>query len=233
MADSNTVGEPSSSPDGQRARIDRLEQEIESLKASSARDTSGLFGWAKRWGGVLALFVGLVAIPRGVVDVYNIFWSRPHTELVAGESLGLGYDPGVRKLSFTFQVGADNTGTKDDFVRDLKGNLQNESAPEVSPLPFAIPDISCTSHGTKMDLPFPIPRTSSTSFACTLTSQLSKPETGPFAHAGAYRLAMNFSGLTNQSEALNFCFDLPEPTMAEVLDSTKLQSLNFLYPDCQ
>jgi len=139
------------------------------------------------------------AVPRGVVDAYHVFWSRPNTELVGGSVLVMGYDPTSRNVSFAVDFGAANTGTRDDFVRDLRGNLKNDSVPEAKLLPFGIPDIDCASQGTKVDLPFPIRTTAPTSIACTFASQLGEPATGPFAHPGSYRLVMNVSGLAKES----------------------------------
>jgi len=223
----------SSSPVGEEgSRLDQLEQELQKLKTLLEGENKGLVGWAKRWGAILALIMALFAVPRGVVDAYRVFWSRPNTELVNGKTLTMGYDPDGRIVSFAVEFGATNTGTRDDFVRDMTGSVQNNSAPEATLIPFGIPDIDCLSEGTKVDLPFPIRTAASTNIACTFASKLGKPVTGPFAHAGSYRLAMNVSGMAKESRTLTYCFDLDDKTLTEFFGSTKLQSARFLYPDC-
>lgn len=233
MPEINRPGESSSSLSEQLSRIDRLEQDVEKLRAVWEKENKGLVGWAKRWGAVLALLVALFAVPRGVVDAYKIFWSRPHTELIGGNSLEMGYDPDGRKVSFTFEFGATNSGSKDDFVKDMNGHLQNISAPGANPLPFGNPDIECSAEGAKMDLPFPIRTASSTHITCTLASQLTQPKAGTFAQSGTYHLVMNVSGLDQLNESLELCFYLEEGIRTELFDSAKLESRKFLYPDCK
>jgi len=232
MEQPHTVSTTPSQTSETTAKLDGLEQELDKLKKLVEEDHKGLAGWAKRWGAILALFVALFAVPRGVVDAYHVFWSRPNTELVSGSDLVLDYDPATRKVSFAVEFGAANTGTRDDFVRDLKGNLKNDSAPEVKDLPFGIPDIQCSSQGAKIGLPFPVRTTESTSISCTFASELTEPAAGPFAHAGAYRLAMSMSGLDKESQTLDFCFYVDDKMLSDLLGSRKLETARFLYPDC-
>jgi hypothetical protein len=134
MEQPHTVRTTPSQTSETTAKLDKLKKLVE-------EEHKGLAGWAKRWGAIRALFVALFAVPRGLVDAYHVFWSRPNTQLVSGRDLVLDYDPATRKVSFVVEFGTANTGTRDDFVRDLKGSLKNDSAPEVKDLPFGIPDI--------------------------------------------------------------------------------------------
>jgi hypothetical protein len=166
------------------------------------------------------------------MDTYHLLWSQPHTELVRGSTVVMGYDPSTHKVSFLIDFGATNTGTKADFVRDLRGSLKNNSVPAAGDLPFEISDFECSAQGTKVNLPFPIVTSVPTSMACTIASQLSDPKAGPFADAGSYRLAMSVGGLNAKSQTLNFCFYIGDQMLTEFFSSQKLWSARFLYPDC-
>lgn len=87
MVPVNPPGEPSNPLTEQVSRLDRLEQELDKLKSLLEKENKGAIGWAKRWGAVLALVVALVAVPRGIADLYQMFWSQPRTELYAGNDV--------------------------------------------------------------------------------------------------------------------------------------------------
>src|SRR6266478_4718996 len=84
MSPVNSPGDILTPSENQPSKLDRLEQEFYKLKSHLEKENSGVHGWAKRWGAILALVVAFVAVPRGFVDLYQLFWSQPRTELYAG-----------------------------------------------------------------------------------------------------------------------------------------------------
>jgi hypothetical protein len=87
MYQTNYPANPLGPADKTSTKVERLEQDVQKLKDLVEEAHKGLAGWAKRRGAILALFIALFAVPPGVVDAYDVFWSRPNTELSSGSVL--------------------------------------------------------------------------------------------------------------------------------------------------
>jgi hypothetical protein len=221
---------PRRGPEEESSRLDRLEQELTKLKAGLEKESRGVAGWAKRWGAVLALVVAIFAVPRGVLDVYHIFWSRPLTELVPGKTVEMGFDPTRKSVSFTLGIGVENAGTKDDFVSDWGAVAQNISAQPARTVQFSSNDIQCTSEAGKIiKPPYPLHTSTSIQIFCTLES-----DTDPFKQSGTYEIEMSVSGANNQKKTVSYCFDLGDKLLTEVIGSTARESKRIMKnPNCE
>ena len=230
MIPTDPPGESSNPPADQVSRLDRLEQELSKLKSLSEKENKGVIGWAKRWGAVLALIVALVAVPRGIVDLYQVFWSQPRTQLYAGNDVIIGYNPLKKSVSFILRFGVDNSGNKDDFLNDWGATLKNTSVNTSRTLPFASTDIECNSQGTVVQRPYPIHTSTPIQMSCTLENT----DLGPFQESGTYQIEMNVIGVTSQKQTVVYCFDVVKKIITEVIGSTSSESKTILKnPACE
>jgi hypothetical protein len=213
------------------SRLDRLEQELGKLKEELEKENRGVVGWAKKWGAVSALVVAIFAVPRGVVDIYHIFWSRPVTELVPGKTVEMGFDPTRKSVSFTLGIGVENSGTKDDFVSDWGATVKNISLRPSRTVQFSSNDIQCSSEAGKIiETPYPLHTSTSIQIFCTLENS----DTDPFKQSGTYQIEMIVSGASSQKKTVSYCFDLGDKLIAEVIGSAVPESRRIIKnPDCQ
>ena len=207
----NPQDKTQAAPEAESFRLNSLEAELARLKASLEKENRGVVGWSKRWGAVLALLVAFVAVPRGALDLYHILWGRPHTELVPGNYVVMGYNPREKSVSFTLGFGVENSGTKDDFVNDLGATLKNTSAQPSESVAFESTDIECASQGIAVAMPYPLHTATPISMSC----KLEKPGFDSLERSGTYQIEVHVSGAASKKETLSYCFDLGDRLIAE------------------
>ena len=230
MVPVNPPREPSNTVTYQVSRLDRLEQELDKLKSHLEKENSGVHGWAKRWGAILALVVAFVAVPRGIVDLYQLFWSQPRTELYAGNDVIFGYNPVKKSVSLILSFGVENSGGKDDFLNDWGASLKNTSVTTSKTLPFASTDIECNSQGSMVQRPYPLHTLTPIQMSCTLENT----DLDPFKESGTYQIKMNVSGAASQKQTVVYCFDLGGKLITEVIRSTSPETKTILKnPACE
>jgi hypothetical protein len=230
MVTVNSPGDTLNPANDQLSRLNRLEQEFDKLKSLLEKENRGLHGWAKRWGAVLALIVAFVAVPRGIVDLYQLFWSQPRTELYAGNDVVFGYNPVQKTVSLILSFGVENSGSKDDFLNDWGASLKNTSVTTSKTLPFSSKDIECKSQGSMVQRPYPLHTLTPIQMSCTLENT----DLDPFKESGTYQIKMNVIGAASQKQTVVYCFDLGGKLITEVIGSTSPETKTILKnPACE
>src|ERR1039458_9010961 len=101
------------------AQVAELAARVQSLEAKWKQENEGLTAWLKRWGAIIGLLAGAVALPKAGYDLYNAVVSKPHTTLVRGQPIVLRYDSAKEKIFFSFHLSVHNDGTADDTVSQM------------------------------------------------------------------------------------------------------------------
>ena len=100
-----------------------LSSEIATLKAQWAKENSGLMGWVKKWGAIVGLAAGIIAVPKAAFDLYMALVTRPETSVQRGPDLEIAYDPTEQKIILKFSFSILNSGTADDTINELWATL--------------------------------------------------------------------------------------------------------------
>lgn len=162
---SSTEGQ--TTPEAVALDVQQLKSEIQALK----KENQGFIGWARRWGSIVGLIAGLVAIPNAVMQLYTVIFTHPRTSAVHGPSLNVSYDPAAGKIKLAFNFSVHNNGTADDTIRELWATLTppTYSSPLVS---FDSSKFHILEKGQEIPVPFTIAKATARDFQCVLEAPL-------------------------------------------------------------
>jgi hypothetical protein len=223
--------EPSKEPTGTEGQItseavaldvQQLKSEIQALK----KENQGFIGWARRWGSIVGLIAGLVAIPNAIVQLYIAVFTHPRTSAARGPSLSIGYDPTAGKIKLAFNFVVSNSGTADDTIKEMWGSLTppTYSSPLVS---FDSSKFHIVEKGQDIPVPFTVAKATSREFQCVLEAPL---EANTLPHMrGDWIAEITLAG-QKKDAPMKLRYELP--IVSKDIDQMKKssQTLNFLNP---
>lgn len=215
------------------SRLDRLEEELAKLQSGVEKETRGVGGWTKKWGAVLALVAAIFAVPSGVQDAYQRFWSHTNTTLNANPDQHIAYNPYDKRLSFKVSFSAVNDGSKE--LDDLTGwgaEVSHEPLQQTEeshePLqqqvfqpvrhritetsrsyPFEPADIHCSSRdNSQPQAHIYVYKGRDKTISCTLDGAY----LDLFEEPGSYKVEFNVKG-SEKTYQLEYCFVLTKSTI--------------------
>lgn len=213
--------------------IESLKGEIDQLKQQQERESHEFWGRTKRWGLVIALIGGLIAISRGIYDSSVQLWGEPKTDVSGGDSLDLIVDPTAETVTFSLEALITNEGKKDDVISQLTGKVLNESSPSGNYLPLARTDFNCFSQGVRLLTRFSVRKDVPLPVNCSIVAMVSNASREPFLDAGNYHLKINLLGRNQKEYHLDYCFQLSEKDLQEIFASQTAQKRRFLDAVCR
>lgn len=221
-------GEAGKQPENGR----RVWVEIDKLKQQLDRERKGVAGLARRWGAVVALVVGIVAVPRGFVDVYYLAFGRPHTVLVQAKNLRVSYDSGERRVGLGFSFTLVNDGQKGDVIGEPRARLQIASLSTIATVDLPISNLDCSSQGAPMMAPFIVPVNSHVPLQCSFFADFEETVQAAFEQSGWQKLSVSFTGVNNKTHEVFFCFELEDEEISEIFRSEDGGDLEFGAANC-
>jgi hypothetical protein len=151
-----------------------LSREIETLKAKWQQENEGFGAWIKKWGAIVGLMAGLIALPKGAYDLYGVMVNRPSTSAMRGLPITMSYDTTREKIRFSFNISVHNAGTADDTISQVWAKFRSPESSEMPPVAFDSSKFEIKEKGDKISLPFTIAKSTSRDLACTIESRLER-----------------------------------------------------------
>jgi hypothetical protein len=159
-------------PATRQADIADLSREVESLKAKWERESEGFGAWIKKWGAIVGLLAGLIALPKGAYDLYSAMVNKPSTTVMRGLPITMSYDAANEKIFFWFNISIHNAGTADDTVSQIWATFRSPESSQFPAVSFDSSKFEIKEKGVKISLPFTIAKSTSRDLACAIESRL-------------------------------------------------------------
>jgi hypothetical protein len=169
---------PEASPPAQPDVV-ALAKDVETLKSKWEKENEGLGAWIKKWGAIIGLMAGLIALPKGAYDLYGVMVNKPSTTAMRGLPIVMRYEAATEKIYFSFNTSIHNTGTADDTISQVWATFRSPASTDTSPTSSEIPAVTFDSSkfqisekADKVPLPFTIAKNTSRDFAFAIESGL-------------------------------------------------------------
>ena len=121
----------SDEPQGAVRELSGLEVKVSTLEGEVQKLRNEGKSWAKRVGVILGVLGGLIAVPKGINDAWNVIHASPKTSISWGQPIRLSFDPGTSILTFTFNLTATNDGSLSDHVDSASVELKLPQAQSI------------------------------------------------------------------------------------------------------
>ena len=156
---------------------------------------------------VLGVLAALFALPRGVIDAWDIFRGE-QVEFRYSSVLGLSLNLQDDVLSFNFHGVALKQGEGVPLLTDVSAMLRDPQEDPIEGLPFSLTDFTCFADGKEFRFPLSV-GSEGVSIACTLSSRWDGRAKRILKGDGEKELEIRLSQSGGPTSFHKFCFILP------------------------
>jgi hypothetical protein len=192
-----------------------LRKEVGDLKTKWKKENEGLIGWIKKWGAILGLFAGLIAVPKGAYDLYGLVVSKPNTSAMRGLPISMSYDASAETIRFSFNVSIHNSGNADDTITELWATFVSPESSGIPAVTFDSSKFIITDKNDTISLPFTIAKGVSRDLACKVESRLESKSIPDYSGNWSFKVDLKGQGRVSPI-TLQYHLFLPEDDIAEL-----------------
>ena len=154
--------------------VEELRRQLNSLQEEVRKDKEGVGGWIKKWGGIVGLIAGIVALPKAGIDIYTALVSLPRTTFDHSKPFSLGYDPVAEAMTASYDVALLNDGTADDLVNEISGTLEPPAPISERIAYFDMGAFELSENGVRVIPPFGISKAAPRHLTCIVKAHVDK-----------------------------------------------------------
>jgi hypothetical protein len=174
---------------------------------------------------ILGVLGGLFALAKGGHDFWNETHKSPRIDLITGEApLDMTYDPVLRTVQFSFNIGVANSGTAADFITGGTATLERVAPPRqfLSASFFKFFD-----NDVELRIPVAVGTAYQKTLRCVVSSEPGRVADIEGSH-DLSRLRVTLKGKDNTEHNAELCFYLTQEAVANLFGS---QPLSFVSPN--
>jgi hypothetical protein len=203
---------------GSAREIADLRNEVGELKAKWKKENEGVIGWIKKWGAVIGLCAGLIAVPKGAYELYGVVVSKPNTSAMRGLPISMSYDATTETMRFSFNVSVHNSGNADDTITELWATFVSPESSGIPAVTFDSSKFIITDKNDNISLPFTIPKGISRDLAFKVESPLESKSIPDYPGNWAFMVKLNGQGQVSPI-TIQYHLFLPADDIAELKKS--------------